>query len=95
MAALSGPASTMTVFFGEPTADFFTERSRVSWQGHGTEYVFQTREWMRTWCSATLEDVVTLLAGDHDGLAAIGGFAQLAEVSLELCDGRLHTNQII
>jgi hypothetical protein len=66
MAALSGPASTMTVLLGEATADFFTERTRVSGQGHGTEYMFQTLEGMKTWCRTTLEDVVALRAGDDD-----------------------------
>jgi len=85
----------MTILFGEAPADSVTERGCVSGQRYGAEYVLQAREGMRTCRSPTLEDVVALVAGDHDRLPAIGGFPQLAEVPLEVGYGRLHANQII
>jgi hypothetical protein len=95
MAALSGPASTTIVLLGETAADFFTKRGRISRQSDGAENTFQARERMRSLRCTPLEDVVALLARDHDRLAPIGGFAQLAKASLELGDCRFHTNQTI
>jgi hypothetical protein len=95
MAALSGPASTMTVLLGEATADFFTERGFILGKGHGAEDAFEAHKRMIGCGSTALEHIVAVLALHNDGIAAICGLACLAKAALEFGKGDFHANQII
>jgi hypothetical protein len=95
MAALSGPASTMTVLLGETAADFFTERGVALWQSYGTEDAFQAHERVSGKCCATLEHIVAALALDDDAIAAISGLACLTKAALKFGKRYFHVNQII
>jgi hypothetical protein len=95
MAALSGPASTMTVLLGEATADFFTERGLILRKGHGAEDAFEAREGMIGSSSAALEHIVAILALHNNGIAAIRGLACFTKATLEFGKCDFHVHQII
>lgn len=95
MAALSGPASTMTVLRGETAADLITERFFPAPEAHGTEYVFETHERMIGHHGTAFKKVVAVLALDDHRVAAIRRLACLAEITLEFSEADLHSNQII
>src|SRR5580704_1885141 len=58
MAALSGPAPTMTVLLGEATADFFIERDLILGKGHRAEDTFEAHEGMVGSGGTALENIV-------------------------------------
>ena len=90
MAALSGPASTMTVLRGETMADFFTKRGVVAWQRHRTENALQAREGVIGRSGAPFEYIDRVFAGDDNGVAPIRGLTRVAEVALKFRQRRLH-----
>jgi len=90
MAALSGPASTMTVLRGEAMTDFFTERRIVAWQRHRTEDTLQAGKGVVGRGGAPLEYIDRIGAGHDNSVAAIGGLPRVAEVALKPGDRRLH-----
>jgi hypothetical protein len=63
-AALSGPASTMTVLRGETLADFLTKCCVVTGQCHRTEDVLKPNEGVIRRVSAPFEHVVRVLTSD-------------------------------
>jgi hypothetical protein len=95
MAALSGPASTMTVLFGKATADFFIERGLILGKSHGAEDTFEAHERMIGSGSTALEYIVTALAFHNNGIAAICGLACFAKATQEFGKCSFHVNQII
>jgi hypothetical protein len=90
MAALSGPASTMTVLRGKTMADFFTKRGVVAWQRHRTENALQAGEGVLGRGGAPFEYIDCLFAGDDNGVAAIRRLTCLAEVALKFRECRPH-----
>jgi hypothetical protein len=90
MAALSGPASTMTVLRGETAANFFTKRGVVAGQRHGTKDALQARERVIGRGGASFEEIDGVFTGDDNGVAQICGLAGLAKVALEFRERRLH-----
>src|SRR6185295_14911818 len=90
MAALSGPASTMTVLLGETTADFFTKRSRALRESDRTKYTLQPGKWIAGGGGTSLENILHVPGLDDDGVAAVRGFPRLTEAALEICERGLH-----
>ena len=90
MAALSGPASTMTVLRGETMADFFTKRGVVAWQRHRTENAIQAGEGMAGRGGAPFEYIDRVFTGDDNGVAPVRGLTRVAEVALKFCERRPH-----
>ena len=90
MAALSGPASTMTVLRGETMADFFTKRGVVAWQRHRTENALQAREGVIGRSGAPFEYIDRVFTGHDNGIAPIRGLTRVAEVALKFRKRRLH-----
>jgi hypothetical protein len=90
MAALSGPASTMTVLRGETLADFFTKRSLVAWQRHRTENALQAGEGVIGRSGAAFEYIDRVFTRDDNRVAPIRGLTRVAEVALKLRKRRLH-----
>ena len=90
MAALSGPASTMTVLRGETMADLFTEGNRVLGQGNSAKNSFEADKRIFRRGGAPLENVGAIFTRDNDRIAAIRRFASLAEVALELRQRGFH-----
>jgi hypothetical protein len=90
MAALSGPASTMTVLRGETVADFFTKRGVVAWQRHRTENTLQTGERVIGDGGAPFKYMNRVLAGYDNGVAAIRRLTRVAEVALKFRERGLH-----
>jgi hypothetical protein len=95
MAALSGPASTMTVLRGETLADFVTKCRVATGQSHSTENALESGEGVIRRGGAPLEYVARVFTADDYGVPAIGRFTGLAEVALKCRERGLHRNQII
>lgn len=79
MAALSGPASTMTVLRGEALADVLTKCPVATGQSHRTEDPFEPGEGMIGRGRAPFEDVVRVFTADNHGVPAIRRFTRFAK----------------
>jgi hypothetical protein len=91
MAALSGPASTMTVLFGKTAADFFTKGGGgILGQRYGAKHAFQAGKRMLGSARAAFEDILGALANDHDGIAPVSSFPRFAKITLELSQRCFH-----
>jgi len=84
MAALSGPASTMTVLIGKALTDFVSQRCRLPRQRHDAEHATQAFERVVRRDCAPLEQILAAFTRDDDGVAAVRGLASLAEVALKI-----------